>query len=715
MPTLEEIEAELKRREQGGDRLTAIQAELKRRGVNTDAPEPPLYEKLWNSVKGNASEDLPDLFGSQFAEQAKNIRASRGQGDLAGSAKLSGAAMFGDDNDLLNAFRREFPDATLEADDNGNPIVRMPDGQRYYVNQPGLDMNDTLRFTGKAMSFLPAARVAGGMSTLLGKVGVGAALAGGTDVAMQVAAQRDKIDPAQTATAAAFGGGSEFVAPWLSKGVSAVANKFRPDGEKVKIGQQIAQKAGIQLNNTDDAIALYMARNQIEAGASPAAILAEQKYGFQLSQGQKTGNQSLLDYEDFLRQQDPSPGNSLVTMKDYNQGQMDRVNQGMRSMLARGEPAALEQDSARVIQQGLRDAEKAGRAKVSAAYRAADATGKKVYAAADDFAAIPGNIDKAFRGKVALSPELTPATLGARKILGEAAEDTTTAVSLKNLEELRKRLNVLRGSATKDTDIRAMSALMSEFDDQVGAAIARNFMDAGPEALTKIEGARKLASQMFRMFDGNKPSGRAILKSMADEATPEQVANFFLGANGINSAQASAVAKRYLSIVGKDSPQANALRDLVARRLFVKGGDARQTADMTVKVLSDALDGKGNTLMSSLFNKTELTILKDYQTILRDVMLPPKETLRSSVGRSSGTAERLVRWLSKSGLRKLPIGADMLQGLSIRLASNAAVKPLPVRPSAVVSLPGQRGLDAFNAVPAAAVAAGVEANDKRRY
>lgn len=685
----------------------ALLGEARRRGLvdggaaqAAEPPPKPLYQRAWDAVRGNASEQLPDLFGSQFAEQAKGIRASQGRGDLAGSAKLSASAMFGDDNDLMNAVRREFPDAQMEQDANGNPVVRMPNGQRYYVNQPGLDMNDVGRFAGKVVQYLPAAKLAGIGGSTLARAGIGAAASGATNVGTQVAAGRDKVDAGEVAMTAGFGGAAEVAAPMLQGVGRRAVDTVRSDASKVQIGKEIAKRAGIDSADDVMARALYEGRGQIAAGASPAAILAEKQFGFKLTRGQKTGNAAMMDSEDFLRQLDNSPNNPLVLAKDYNEAQMARVNQGMRQTLARGEPVAVEQQSAQAIQDALRAAQAQGQKRVGAAYAKADKAAGGIFAAADDFGNIPTQIDKAFRGNVALSPELTPATLGARKILGEMVEDSgNAAVSLKRIEELRKRMNVLRGTATKPTDVRAMGELFKTFDDQVHGAIVRNMMDGGPEAMEALKAARGEASRMFRLFSGNTESGRRILKSMAEEATPEQVANFFVGANGLNAAQASAVAKRYLSIVGKESAEANALRDLVARRLFDAKGTGRQSADVTANQLQQALSGKGSSLMTTLFNTTERKLLSDYNKVLREALLPPGETLRSSVGRSSGTAERIIRNMSQSKLRSLPFFQTIMQAGARYGSSSALTAPRVIRP----------GL-----LPAGAAASGTYVDDEIR-
>lgn len=650
--------------------------------VEQERPEPSMLQRAWGAITGNAAEDLPSVYGSAFTKQ--NEKAGK-------SAFGAGmAATFGDDSDVANAILRDHPGAKLVADANGNPVIQMPDGQRFYVNQPGLDVADATRFGSKAMQFLPAGRLAGmiGGASLLGRAAVGGVAAGATDVGAQALAGRSEIDPAQVATTAAFGAGAELAAPVLQRGTEAARNLLTKEPTKIEIGRKLAAEAGIDDVTDDMAAAIFKKRNEIKAGATPESVIAENQFGFKLSKGQKLHDPEVMDYEDFLRNKDN--GSPLDLLKGRNEAHMLQVNQQLRSQLARRPPVELEQDSATQIQEALRSAQEQGRRKVKRAYLASDKAGKGVYAPADDFSAIPSQIDKAFRGQIALSPELTPSALGARKILNEFVEDSgNAAVSIQRIEELRKRMNVYyRESAKREPDLRAMTAMMKEFDQRTGEAVARNMMEQGPEAVAAIQKARATASKMFRLFDASKPSGKRIMQAMADDASPEQVANFLLGANGLNQGFASSVAHRYLKIVGKDSEAANAMRDMVLRRIFAAKNTSVQSADVTVSQLNSALSGKGNSLMSALFSKEEVALLKNYQRALQGALLPPPRNLiRGSVGGSSGTAERDTRWAQyaiqralNSNLGKFPIIGDMARAVISRGASNNALRgPRPIR------------------------------------
>lgn len=650
------------------------------------APEPSMFQKIGNAISGDAAERLPDVYGDEFAQQAEQLRTKGGRSDFRESAALSASAVFGDDSDVATTIRRQFPDAQIEQDANGNDVVRMPDGKRYYINQPGLDKNDAGRFAGKVLSFLPAGKLASLGSSLAAKVVIGSAAAMGTDAAMQVGAGRSAkdFDPVQTGFAGLFGGGAEIAAPILQRGGGWIADKLRTNAQKVARGQALARKAGLSEVPEDVALALYGRRSELAAGVKPEAALAEDKFGFRLTRGQKTGDEALLDYEDFIRNADPK--GPLVRLDKLNTEQAGRNAASIRTTLARGEPAALEQDAARVAQESLRAAEEAKRAAIRQAYEAAGKAGKGVYAGADDVRAFPDKITQGFRGKVALSPELTPATLGAQQILTQFVEDSggqnIKAFSLKALEELRKRMNVYRGAAAKPTDVRAMGELFKQFDNLRDQAITAQLMDGGPEALKALQQARGLNTQYFRQFDGDSEAGRALLKSLADDATPEQVAQYLIGANGVNSAGAAKIAARYLDVVGPESPGANALRDMVARRLLApQGDDVLQSATMTAKQLNAAINGKGNSLMNVLFNKTDLRLLREYENVMRTFFMKPQEPFKQVVGRSAGTTERLVRWISMSRLGKLPVG-NMMSAMIARGGSlNATGRVLPTRPS----------------------------------
>lgn len=721
MPTIEEIDAAIARKraqQASGPTLEEIDAAIARkkaqepRGFVQGAKDMArgAYDYVAGAIRGNASEQLPDVFGSQFAEQAKSLRAAQGRGDFMGSAKLSAAAMFGDDADIGSAITREFPGAKIEQDANGNPVAVMPDGQRYYVNQPGLDANDVGRFAGKMLSFIPAAKVAGLGGGLLARAGIGGAASGITDVGMQKLAGRDDVDVGQTALTAGAGAAAEFAAPVINWGLKKVRGALNSKAGQLAVGQDIARKAGLTVTEPDDFIALAAAKEQIDAGADPLAIIAESRHGFKLSAGQKTDSRAQLLTEDYARSVDPD--GPLAQLGERNFAQHQQNLRDMRTAIAGGEPVT-EQEAARRVHDALKAAERAERGKVTAAYAKAQKLGGGVLASGEDFARIPQQIDDAFNARIYVSELSTPRTFAARQVLNQAAAKAKDGtLSLMDLENIRKDMGAYRANIKDAADERAMAALFREYDKGVNEAITRQLADKGEEALSALKDARSVASRYFGHFQANTPAGKQITKLLVDEMTPEEVANVLLGANGVNKLGAASIASRYLKAVGKESDGAKALRDIVGRRLLEPkpGMGLSQSAGDIERMLREATEGKGATLMNTLFTKPELSVLKDYQQIMRRFFMAKPDDFGRAGSRTSKTPAiaAFFQKLGNSTLAKTPLAGVIVEKINTvagRAAGNAALAgPSLPRPAVI---------------PAAGVAAGVtymgeDEEDRRR-
>lgn len=668
----DELEEALRRKRQSS--LADIPDDvLERRLAELRRPEPSMLQRVGQAFTGNAAENLPSLYSPEFSAQAKQIRESQGRNDFFNAVKLGSSAYLGDDSDVANAVRREFPDAALEHDANGNPIIRMGDGQRYYVNEPGLDSHDVTRFAGKVAAFAPAARAAGMFGSLGGRMLVGGAGAAATDVAMQAGAGRSEVDPVQTGLAAGGGALAETIMPIFGAGKRFVQDKLLPRETLVRKGKTIAERAGLQQVSDDAAEALARRSDEIAAGTDPRAIIAEQEFGYRLTRGQRTGDEAVLRREELLRS--ANPNGPLGQLERQNLAQTEQNVQRFREMAARGStPEAYEQDAAQRLRDGLARSREAAKQQVGGAY--GEVPSKAAFASPDDLAALGSRVDDAFINSDTIVGDLTPATLAARQAIEQAMKASGGApMRMDRLIALRKSLGRMRGSAVKEDEF-AFSILSKEFDSWFDEALTRNLMAGDPGAIAPFREANQIASRYFSMFEDRKSEpGKAILRMLTKEATPEQVANVLLNANGINKPGAAAIAKRYIEAVGKDTDGVTALRDIIARRLFEKAGDPKGHQAI-VSSLKDALNGRGRSLMSTVFSKTELHMMEKFAKTLDQYFVP-----KGMLGRSSGTAERLVGMLAP--FANLPM-AGTLRSIGNAMSERAAMRPLLTsRPAAL--------------------------------
>lgn len=676
----EELQEALRRKRQS--QLADIPTEELQAALASKQPDRPLYQRAWDAVRGNAAEEIPSVYGSEFTAQNEMAGAS--------AFRPAMAAVFGDDQDVAKALQAEHPGAQLTQDDNGNPVMQMPDGQRFYVNQPGLDLADAGRFAGKVMQFMPAGRVASLPLTLGGRIATGAAAAGVTDLAGQLLAGREphEVDPTQAGITAVLGGGAELLMPMANAAGRAIRGAFTNPAKQLQTGRSIAQQLGLVEVSDDAARALARRQGEIAAGADPRAIIAEQEFGYRLTRGQLTGDEALLRKEELLRS--TNPNGPLGRLEKANAEATRQNVERFRAMAAKGAtPEAYEQDAAQRIREALTTTRDQADDAVRAAY--AKVPRKTAYAGIDDVGGLPGRLNEALRqGDVALTEGLTPNTITAKRVLDQAVEAAEGApLRMDRLMDLRRIVGRL-GADAKREDSRAFAVLMKEFDGWFDQSLTRSLMEGGDDAVRPFREATATARDYFRKFDDSKSeSGKAIIKMLSEEATPEQVANVLLNAQGINKPGAAAIAKRYIDTVGKDSDGVTALREIIAMRLFEKAGDPKGNAAI-LSALKNATEGRGRSLMTTVFNRTELAMLQRFASTLDDFLVP-----KGMLAKSSGTAERLAAFVAPFG--RLPF-ANTIRGIAQSLQERAAMQPLlPARPMAL---------------PAAAVAGGVSLREQ---
>lgn len=672
MASVQEIEAELQRRE----RTAEIEAELRRRGA-LEPTEPSFIDRAmtatgdaakatWGAIKGDPGEKIPSIYSGSFT--AQNERA----GKTAFAPAM--AAVFGGDDDIVKAIQSQYPDATVSDDGKGNPVIQMADGQRYYVNAPGLDSTDVGRFAGKVMQYVPAGKAAGLGGGLLSRMLIGGAASGLTDMATQKLAGRDEIDKAQVALTTGTGAAAELIAPAFGAAYRGVKSWVTPISKQVEQGKTLAASLGVGNVSDDAAVALFQNQDQIAAGADPRAIIAQQEFGYKLTRGQLTGKESTLRREELLRS--ANPDGPIGQLDRFNIQQTEKNVDRLRAMAARGGvPETYEQDAAQRVREGLERARGAAQQQVRGAY--GEVPSKSAFASPDDVAALGSRLDEAFIGKdIIVNESLTPTTLAARQLVEQAAKASGGApMRMDRLIDLRKALGRMRGSAVKE-DARAYSQMMDEFDGWFDQALTRNLMEGDPGAVAPFREANKIASRFFSLFEDRKSEpGKAVMRMLTEDATPEQVANVILNANGINKPGAAAIAKRYIEAVGRDTDGVTAMREIVARRLLEKAGDPKGHQAL-VSSLKDALSGRGRSLMRELFTTTELATLQRFSKTLDDFLVP-----KGMLGRSSGTAERLAAFMAQ--FRNVPI-FSAISTVNKAVQERSATLPLLANRSAAV-------------------------------
>lgn len=192
-------------------------------GSQSDEPDRVANVSMSDLVAGRRGpENIPSVLSPEFE------RAAGGDSfldKLGYSASQVIPSLFKGDAGVRDRALSAVPGSRVEKDSSGAEIVVTPDGGRFYVNKPGMDMDDVFRFGGQVASFLPAGRLVRGASwgTRALQAGAGAAA---TD-ALGQAASGQGVNPTQVALSGAAGSAGQAGAEALMAGGRAAAQRVR--------------------------------------------------------------------------------------------------------------------------------------------------------------------------------------------------------------------------------------------------------------------------------------------------------------------------------------------------------------------------------------------------------------------------------------------------------------------------------------------------------
>lgn len=217
---------------------------------------------LSDLVTGNRGpENIPSVLSSEFEKAAGGDSFG---GRLGYSASQVIPSLFKGDAGVRQRAVEAVPGSKVETDASGAEIVVTPQGERFYVNKPGLDFDDVLRFGGQVASFLPAGRLVRG-ATIPARAAQAGAGAAATDVVGQ-AASGQGVDATQTATTGLLGAAGQGAADLLVRGGKAAAAAVTPELRKVF---DTAKARGIDLFPWQVAGSNFPAKARGVAAAAP--------------------------------------------------------------------------------------------------------------------------------------------------------------------------------------------------------------------------------------------------------------------------------------------------------------------------------------------------------------------------------------------------------------------------------------------------------------
>lgn len=636
----------------------------------------------------------PSLFrmDSDFRDRAPNVgvgdmlwAATR---DMFGSRQGAAEYLAGQINEGRGLSSLIDGGAKVEAGEDGQPVLRLPDGTRYRMNDAGIDAADVANVAGNvAAAWMPAswaARVGQAKNLGLGaRMGLQAATAAGTDAALQVGTE-GRVDPQRTALVAAGGGFGELVGTGLGA-IADRATKLLRTRSTRDAAMDLAREAGIPQPDPKVIERMVSGLDEIKAGADPRAILGREEFKFIYTQGQRMldPDQRLaqLTREEALRNM-PGSQETFARVGRQNAERLDEAISGISTRLGAGvseTPSELAQGAGLT----LRNQADALRGQIDEAYGAV-AKGGRTVVAADAVRQAPDRFSAAVRD-FGVNPKLHPATSETLNQLRQAAAGLgkeTKGVTLQALETQRRIINSNYGAAANPADRAAMGAIKREFDSFMDEAIEKALIQGDPAALEALKRARGLRAEFSRRFEGKGDTDRFIGGLLDGSRTPEEIVNMALGSAQVSKAGGARFIDRLKAASADDPSVVGRLRAAHFMRL------ARDRSGRTLepgRIVSNIQNTEysNGSILAALYKPEEWSQIRRLASSL-EPMLPPKE-----LAKTSGTGERLLRFLTNKMAPGLPIVGDtaaaMSGGVNAIKAGRAINQPIR-RP--VQALPG---------------------------
>lgn len=550
--------------------------------------------EAWRGVKSavtgeGRSEGYPEL-PSEFLGQVVPGKGSPG-------AQMGFAAS---DKGKLGIIAQYDPEMakTAEFDPHGNMFVTYK-GKPHYLNAPGLSSMDAEEMgaaVGIGAPFMGAAgAVTGGMGLLGRAVGTGVAT-GGASVAQDFAARgfgsQEPVDWERAGIAAATGGAFEMAAPAfgrLWRSFFRQKNLFDPQtGQATAAGLKAMERAGIP---KEAATPQFLAefKRMVDEGFDPAAAARAAEgqslpVKVPLSKGQQSGlaGDQILEsaaYKGALGE----PAERIA--RDFGQQQQEALRANIPAIQGRlsGSQAQVSNigDAGQMVQQRLQRDAGVLKGKVDDAYnlaRGAQATvpGVQVARIGQEMAERAGDF----------FPN-APVAVGRLEAFNKITSDPTNQEAMvRALFDWRRSTSNLMNTMADKTERTAMKEMLAQFDTSMRETV-RNALINGDETAVKLwQRAIQLRRGYGRLYEGNDIIGDILETTVRNgrqttALSPEEVSNaLFVGSRTgfINRPDLVRELRRVQSVLGKDSPEWNAIREEMFLRIAREGEGAFEGA-----------------------------------------------------------------------------------------------------------------------------------------
>lgn len=557
------------------------------------------------------------------------------------------------------------------------------DGEVYYMNKPGMTMQDVQSIIGSVLAFTPASKLArgGGMLARGGKALLGY---GGTEAARQ-AMTKENMNLKEGAGNVGLGAVAEMLLPPVLSGGK-------------RIVQGIAKPAAYFINKAKqlEAIPVWNPPATVEKIRQLFIKPGKSKFSLEKTEGQLmapgTAKRLELEKEDLLRHSGTFGEENRIKIMDFDEAQINQI---------RGEVAKIVKeftDSDRAIIEGAEHelAELIG-AKIKEVASNLKKLGTDAYAAAketgDAFVLAPSiaelsdtlirSVDELKGGARQLErmPILKENLTYLKKAREMFADPLARNVNYKNLDDWRKRLNIDINSAAKGSPERlALETIKREFDGGINRLITKGLIEGDVEAIQSLQKATNLWRNYKQFSLGQKgdPAFNIMPKILKDEnVSANDVLSYIFTANKIKDKGLG------LDIINRIKKQGDPeLMKLLKEAALIRTFSNPRTGDITRSVIVNNFREnfiKNREIVEKLFTKAEINKLQRFVDEVETTM--PAEVWNNT----SKSAYSFVNAMAQKKLwpviRKIPVGVGEFveagaEAISGGSAAQRAINPL---------------------------------------
>lgn len=625
---------------------------------------------------------LPDL--PEFDEGAP--------GGTLDTIKTAGGLMLATEPEgQANIIRQYYPNARVE------PITA-PTGETYhtvtttdpetgeerqgYVNAPGFSFRDATQLAGQAALFAPAGRAAQGVGTLArmaGVAGKSAATSVGIDLGAEALGADQSgimgVSPARAVVSAAAGGLFEGLSPLAAKAWRRLLGRKQyfdaSTGRLTEAGRQRAIQLDLDPDGMEPALNRTFSRYARE-GAEPGIVrrtVDADEFGIRQSRAQQTDDYGLANMQERMAKGLEGVEPQRI-VKEFLQGQQDdiaRAQAGVGTRLS-GRTVDDVTQPADIVRADLGAREQAVRQQVDNAYEAARAAGPlEVPREATS------NLAERMRGALqdrAVDRGLTPATVSAlrdiNKRLGRGGN------VLKEFENTRRVVEGWRRAASNSTDRANVGILKGELDNWLDDTIDAGLYAGDPEVVALLKDARGLRRQYGQLFErsGSRDRAGAMVEKIMGAETPEQAANYILGAGEIGRNPELTVALRRLGdAMGRDSEGWGAIREMVWDRLSRSPQGQPLTSRVFQNKLNTAL-ARNQSALREVFSPDEIKMLQRYGRALEAAKTESTNPSQTAFALENAIRYTLRRFAQRETFTKGNVGTGTVLNFMARMPLN---------------------------------------------